>query len=128
MQRREASDKLTRASTQELIPQSPERLSAELPELDPDVELVIYRVAQESLTNVARHAGARSVELALEPTPTGVRLRVADDGRGLDGSKPGNGMHGMLERALLVGARVEFTGGPAGGAEVRLDVPLGAGR
>jgi two-component system, NarL family, sensor histidine kinase UhpB len=100
------------------------RLGPALPELDSDVALVIYRVAQESLTNVVRHADATEVELALEPSDEGVRLRVTDDGKGIGASRPGNGMQGMLERALLVGARVEFLAAPAGGTEVRLDVPL----
>lgn len=57
-------------------------LKGELPELDSDVELVIYRVAQEALTNALRHAQAEQVLLALTATATGVRLTVADDGRG----------------------------------------------
>jgi two-component system sensor histidine kinase UhpB len=103
------------------------RLSAELPALDPDVAVVVYRIAQESLTNVARHANASVVQLVLEPTPGGARLQVSDDGRGFNGAEPGNGMSGMLERAMLVGARLEFRDAPGGGAEVRLDVPSAGG-
>lgn len=115
------------ALTQRIGPQARlpirRRLSADLPELEPEVALVIYRVAQESLTNVVRHAEATRAELALERTDDGVRLRVIDDGKGMDGAAPGSGMQGMLERALLVGGRLEFLAGPDGGTEVRLEVP-----
>ena len=103
-------------------------LDADLPPLDPDVELVVYRIAQESLTNVARHADASTVEVALERKSTDLVLRVADDGRGLDGAAPGTGMKGMLERSMLIGARVEFDTRATGGSEVVLRVPLEAGR
>jgi two-component system sensor histidine kinase UhpB len=101
-------------------------LSSELPELDPDAALVVYRVAQESLTNVARHARATAVDLRLDPTPSGVRLIVSDNGRGFNGVVPGSGMQGMLERAMLIGARLQFHDLPSGGGEVRLDVPIRA--
>lgn len=101
------------------------RLSPDLPELDPDVTLVIYRVAQESLTNVIRHANASTAELALERSDGGVRLRITADGTGLNGAQPGSGMQGMLERAMLIGARLEFLDREGGGTEVRLDVPVG---
>jgi two-component system, NarL family, sensor histidine kinase UhpB len=101
-------------------------LDADLRPLDPDVELVAYRVAQESLTNVARHAEATTVELTLERTPTGLLLRVGDDGRGFGASSTGSGMKGMLERALLIGGEVVFKTSDLGGAEVRLLVPLEA--
>lgn len=94
-----------------------------LPPLDRSVELVVYRVAQESLTNVARHAGASRVELALGSDATRVLLRVTDDGRGLDRSSEGAGIRGMRERALLVGADLTVGPGRDGGAEVRLAVP-----
>jgi two-component system sensor histidine kinase UhpB len=84
---------------------------------------VLYRVAQEGLTNTARHAGASRASLVLERTPTGVQLRVADDGRGLRGAAEGAGIRGMRERALLVGARLRVGPGPGGGTEVRLDIP-----
>ena len=99
-------------------------LGTDLPPLDPETELVLYRVAQEGLTNTARHAGATRASLRLERTPTGVQLRVADDGRGLRGAAEGAGIRGMRERALLVGARLRVGPGPGGGTEVRLDIPL----
>jgi two-component system sensor histidine kinase UhpB len=115
---------LTQRMGQQARLQIRRRLSPEVPQLDPDVALVVYRVAQESLTNVIRHADATEVELVLEPTAEGVRLRVIDNGRGLDGSLPGNGVRGMRERALLLGARIELLAASGGGTEVRLDVPL----
>ena len=97
-----------------------------LPALDDDSELVIYRIAQESLTNVIRHAGASHADVRLERTPRGVRLRVSDDGRGLNGGAPedSSGIRGMRERALLVSASLVVENGPGGGAQVTLDVPL----
>src|SRR5919108_5000905 len=59
------------------------RIAPRIPELAPEQDLAIYRVAQESITNVARHAQARNVSLALEPTNGAVTLRVRDDGRGI---------------------------------------------
>ncbi|WP_078854084.1 HAMP domain-containing sensor histidine kinase [Streptomyces sp. NRRL F-5135] len=100
-----------------------------LPALGPDVELVLYRVAQEGLTNIVRHADARHADLALRRTPGGVELSLADDGRGIGTAVEGAGIRGMRERALLIGADV-FVGGRPGGAagtEVRLRVPVGSG-
>lgn len=97
---------------------------AELPQLHPDAELVLYRVAQESLSNVARHAGASRVELRLDRSERGVRLFVRDDGHGLNGARPGSGILGMRERALLIGGDFAIES-PARGVEVRLEVPRG---
>ncbi|MEU3608159.1 HAMP domain-containing sensor histidine kinase [Streptomyces sp. NPDC035033] len=92
--------------------------------LDPATELVVYRVAQEGLTNAARHSGAGHVELRLGPAPGGgTRLLVRDDGRGTGGAAEGAGIGGMRERALLVGAELRVGPGEAGGTEVRLDLP-----
>ena len=100
------------------------RFDPNLPRLGPEAELVLYRVAQESLTNTARHAGATHVEMALAASPEGVVLCVRDDGRGLKHSREGAGIRGMRERALLVGARITIEQPPEGGAEVRLDLPV----
>jgi two-component system sensor histidine kinase UhpB len=99
------------------------RIDANLPRLPPEHELVLYRVAQESLTNVARHAGATRVTVGLGHGPAGAWLSVADDGRGMDGAVAGGGIHGMRERALLVGAELSIARSAAGGVEVRLRVP-----
>ncbi|MEU1082132.1 HAMP domain-containing sensor histidine kinase [Streptomyces sp. NPDC005908] len=101
-------------------------LGPDLPELDRESELVLYRVAQEGLTNIVRHAGARRAELALRRAPGGVELRVRDDGRGIGGADEGAGIRGMRERALLVGADLTVEPGPGGGTELRLAVPVPA--
>jgi two-component system sensor histidine kinase UhpB len=99
------------------------RFDGDLPTLGSDRELVVFRVAQESLTNAARHGRASSVELRLERSERGVQLRVRDDGVGLNGAKPGAGIEGMRERALLVDGRFAIVPGPGRGVEVQLDVP-----
>ncbi|MES9605943.1 histidine kinase [Actinomadura sp. NPDC000929] len=91
--------------------------------LGADAELVIYRIAQESLTNVWRHSGARNAELSLAQDEEGrVVLRVADDGTGPP-DRVGSGIHGMRERAMLVGAQLTIGPADGGGTEVRLVVP-----
>ncbi len=101
------------------------RLTRALPPLTREQELVLYRVAQESLTNAIRHAGGSTVELRLERDGDGVTLTVADDGRGLTANGDrGGGIRGMRERALLVGGNLSVESPPAGGVEVRLQVPI----
>jgi two-component system sensor histidine kinase UhpB len=95
-----------------------------LPAVDDETELVIYRVAQEALTNVRRHAEARTVELALSKQGEHLLLRVADDGRGLGHAAAGAGILGMRERAHLVDGALELRTGELGGTEVRLVVPI----
>jgi two-component system sensor histidine kinase UhpB len=95
----------------------------ELPPLSSEAELAVYRVAQESLTNVARHSGARRVWLSLEPAHESVVLRVVDDGSGMNGSAEGGGLRGMRERAVMVGAALAIKPARTGGLEVRLEVP-----
>jgi two-component system sensor histidine kinase UhpB len=101
-------------------------LRSNLPPLSPDVELVIYRIAQESLTNALRHSGAQSVTLSLAADAETLTLRVADDGKGMPGHLPSGtaGLAGMRERALLVGARLTIESRPDQGTEVRLTIPL----
>ncbi|GEC10176.1 histidine kinase [Streptomyces spinoverrucosus] len=101
-------------------------LDADLPQLGRDTELVLYRVAQEGLTNTARHAHARTADLALTRAPTGVELRVHDDGHGIGDSPEGAGIRGMRERALLIGADLTVGPAPGGGTEVRLAAPVHA--
>lgn len=91
-----------------------------------DVELVCYRIAQESLTNVARHAEARKVWLDLHTGAGDLMLRIADDGRG-GVDRDGAGINGMRERALLVDAALSIVSPEGGGTEVRLVIPLGEG-
>jgi two-component system sensor histidine kinase UhpB len=105
-----------------------QRLDPHLPELGRNAELVLYRIAQESLTNISRHAGAAWVEVALTGDRDRVVLRITDDGRGLNGAAEGAGIRGMRERALLVGAQLMLFPASTGGTEVRLAVPIEAGR
>jgi two-component system, NarL family, sensor histidine kinase UhpB len=100
-------------------------LERDLP-LSAEQELVIYRVAQESMTNVVRHADATRIELTLRGDGAGgVLLVVRDDGVGLppDAERESNGLRGMRERALLVGAHITIGAARGGGTEVRLHLP-----
>jgi two-component system, NarL family, sensor histidine kinase UhpB len=100
------------------------RFDSHLPALDPDTELAVYRIVQESLTNVARHAGARHAELSLRHTPHHVQVELTDDGRGLPADiVAGAGIRGMRERAGLIGGQLTVDSRPAGGARVSLDLP-----
>jgi two-component system, NarL family, sensor histidine kinase UhpB len=99
------------------------RLALERSDLSPEVELVVYRVAQESLTNVLRHAGASHVVVELAEADGVLTLVVRDDGSGVPTGAEGGGITGMRERALLVGGHLTVTTPPGGGTEVRLEVP-----
>jgi two-component system sensor histidine kinase UhpB len=102
-------------------------LQGRLPPLSPDVELVVYRIAQESLTNALRHSGARSVTVWLQADAEALELRVTDDGRGMPVPLPAGtaGLSGMRERALLVDGRLSIEPVPDGGTRVRFWVPVG---
>jgi two-component system, NarL family, sensor histidine kinase UhpB len=93
--------------------------------LSPEEELVIYRVAQEALTNVVRHARASRVCLTLGRSGDGVLLAVADDGVGppTGGEHDWTGIRGMRERALLIGAELVVRARRPRGTEVRLRIP-----
>lgn len=95
--------------------------------LRPEVELVCYRVAQEGLTNVVRHAHAEHVRLSLHGEDGALVLRVHDDGRG-SAATDGAGIRGMRERALLVGATLTIDSPPGRGTEVRLAIPYDTAR
>lgn len=95
-----------------------------LPALSPEAEVVIYRVAQEALTNAARHADAREVEVSLQRLGGSVVLEVRDDGRGFEGLAEGSGLMGMRERAALVRAELSVISQPRHGTTVRLRVPV----
>ena len=95
-------------------------------DLGGDAQLVVYRVAQEALSNAARHSGAGRVVVRLRRTDGGgVTLEVADDGRGFafDESEGGLGIAGMRERALLIGAELTIESRPDSGTTVQLRVP-----
>jgi two-component system sensor histidine kinase UhpB len=94
--------------------------------LAPDQEIAVYRIAQEALANVARHADASRVEVALASSGRGVALTVRDDGRGFEpngGSRRGLGLDGMAERARLVGGELTIDSSPGGGTALTLQVP-----
>jgi signal transduction histidine kinase len=105
--------------------------------LDAELESTIYRVVQEALTNVSRHAEASKAVVNISERDGRVLASVTDDGKGLpnadrlgprgDGLEGGFGMGGMRERAELVGGELEFGPAPERGTRVRLVVPL-AGR
>jgi two-component system sensor histidine kinase UhpB len=97
----------------------------ELPPLSEEAELVIYRVAQEALTNIARHAGTDRAELSLASSNGRLTLRVLDAGSGIDPRRAdGGGLRGMRERAVLVGADLSVIRRSSGGTQVRLVVPV----
>ena len=98
------------------------RVARALSSLEPEEELVIYRVAQEALTNVVRHAGAARARLALEARDGVVELDVSDAGAGFEpgGVREGTGLLGMRERALLIGAELEVRSELGRGTSVRL--------
>jgi two-component system sensor histidine kinase UhpB len=99
-------------------------LPGDLPPLEPETEVAVYRIAQEALTNAARHSGARRVSLTLTRDADRAVLRVVDDGRGFDGRvREGGGLRGIRERALIAGGGAAIKPGPAGGVEVRVHVP-----
>jgi len=94
--------------------------------LPADVQLVVYRVAQEALSNAAQHSGAERVHVGLVREGDRVELTVADDGSGFtfDQAATGLGISGMRERALLVGGDMQVESRLDAGTRVRLTVPL----
>jgi len=102
--------------------------------LPAEVELVLYRVAQEALTNVAKHAGATRVCIDVERGSGDVTLSVRDDGHGFDpaaetardGRGLGLGLFGMAERVALVGGTFTIWSRPEGGTEIFAFIPLAA--
>lgn len=97
----------------------------------PDVvETALYRIAQEALTNVVKHAGAETIDLRLDCAPTGVQLTVADDGVGYDATAPSLndggrfGIVGMRERVALLNGAFEIEGRPDGGTTILVTIPF----
>lgn len=94
-----------------------------LPVLGSERELVVYRIAQEALTNALRHSRATTISLALETRDAGVVLSVRDDGVGLPETlPPRHGILGMRERSILIGATLTVAGADPG-VEVVLELP-----
>ncbi len=99
--------------------------------LTPQAELALYRIAQEALSNAARHAAAHRIDLRIHLAAPWVEVRIRDDGRGFSpeevmaGDGAGLGLFGMRERAAYVGGRVEILSRPGRGTEVRAMIPVG---
>ncbi len=102
------------------------QVQAPLPSLGNEAELVVYRIAQEALTSVARHARSDTATLRVESDADRLMLTVRDYGCGLpSGSADGNGMRGMRERAGLIGADLKIrTPSDGPGTELRFELPL----
>jgi len=98
-----------------------------MPDLPAAVEVAAYWIVQEALTNVKRHAEARSCTVRVETEPTLLRLEIADDGRGLAGGSIGIGLHTMRERAAEIGGTCEIGAGAGGGTLVTACLPRYAG-
>jgi signal transduction histidine kinase len=100
----------------------------ELPPLPAAVEVAAYRIVQEALTNVARHAAASSCVVRFAPDSTVLRLEVTDDGRGIAEDRlAGVGLHSMRERAEELGGSCTVESVPTGGTSVRAILPLAHG-
>ena len=100
--------------------------------LPPEVETALYRIAQESLTNVARHAQAQTASVFIECRETKVRAIIEDDGVGFapDAARRGDGhlgIHGIRERAELLGGTLTIESEPGRGASLFVEIPLGGG-
>lgn len=101
------------------------RIDPRLPTLSSEEEVVLYRIAQEALTNVLRHANATRAELALRTDGDRLVLAVTDDGQGFESGTPTPtaGIRGMRERAVMIGARLEVRSAPGSGTAVQITLP-----
>jgi signal transduction histidine kinase len=120
---RALTEDFTRRARIEATLESPENV----PALSADAEVALYRVVQEALTNVARHAGARRVNVRLELEPRWVRLHVEDDGQGPSGEiTPHLGLLGMRERVTALGGTLTVQSAPGAGLRLEATIPLEA--
>lgn len=95
----------------------------------------LYRIVQESLTNVLKHSGTRNAMVMIRKSPTVITLEVVDNGKGFESAgisgtrekRQGFGILGMRERARLVGARFMILSRPGKGTRVRVHLPLAGG-
>jgi signal transduction histidine kinase len=105
----------------------PESVTGCLPD---EIEQGVYRIAQESLENVVRHAGATALLVELSENPDRVRLSVQDDGQGMEAEPTaragdaGLGIRGMQERAALIGGELEIISEAGSGTRIVLTVPV----
>jgi two-component system, NarL family, sensor histidine kinase UhpB len=100
-------------------------IDAELPQLERQAELAVYRIAQEAVTNVLRHSGASTLSVRASASPSELVLEVADDGRGMlyAADQESGGIRGMLERTLAVNGLLHIRSRPGGGTTVAVRVP-----
>lgn len=86
----------------------------------PDQEVALYRITQEALSNIQKHAGARKVEITLSSTPDETRLTIRDDGRGFEPNEKtgGNGLANMAARARQSGGRLAIMSRPGQGTTI----------
>ncbi|MET4726573.1 signal transduction histidine kinase [Lysobacter enzymogenes] len=100
----------------------------ELPELDGELQTLLFRTAQEALANASRHAQARRIRLSLQRSGEELHLQVRDDGCGCDPAAAmasgGNGLSGMRERLRLYGGRLDLSSAPGAGLRLSARVPL----
>lgn len=115
------------------------QVSLDLPDdgerrLDPELETLAFRAVQEGLTNAVKHSGAAGAEVAVDRAPGWLRLRVSDDGRGLEpdrvldraGGAAGFGLRGIRDRVELAGGRFELRSRPGEGTSLEAEIPDGA--
>lgn len=96
----------------------------------PRLEVAVYRITQEALTNVEQHAGAERIRVELTATPGDLRLIVADDGHGFQPEHipPGHyGLTGINERVRLLGGQLDLRSSPAAGTRLAITIPLDGG-
>jgi signal transduction histidine kinase len=97
--------------------------------LPPEVETALYRIAQESVTNIARHAQARTASILIERRNGSVQIIIEDDGRGFDPATAGKaerrlGLYGIRERAELLGGKLTIESAPGYGTSLFVKIPL----
>ena len=101
--------------------------AGDLPLIPQDIALCLYRVAQEALTNVVRHSGARRVEILLAAEQSLLLLEIRDDGRGFNSASPngrGLGLHSLTERVRLLDGRLTVDSRPGRGTVIKASIPL----
>jgi signal transduction histidine kinase len=102
----------------------PVRLQVDLPQRpNPTAEAIAYFVVSESLTNVARHSGARSATVYVEQSGDRLKLAIVDDGRGGAVEAAGSGLTGLRDRVAAVDGRFTLTSPPGGGTTIAVEVP-----
>ena len=91
----------------------------------------IFRIAQESLTNIARHAEAKNIEIGLSIEKLSIKLEIKDDGKGISDNNPNNqnasfGIFGMKERASILGGKLKIDSTPQRGTAIIVELPVQA--